>query len=336
MSGAQAFSSVVERCHDVAGVGEDGIIHLHHAGDAHRHLLELLADGPLRCFALNGEVERQGLGQSILVRQVDNLVVAAHVQVGAYGQHHYVLGLRLYDVGGLAGGHPSRHVLDGVGMLTPHRVLYAQLYLLHLAAHPLPAYGLRAPAQRVAVHEEGGRIRRCHVVAVHVGNVRHGDVQVTLVDATFVFVDVHHQLVVAAHEVEVQVLEFLEQLHRCAHALIHTCQQQGLVLIEHGVALIGHVAVHVGMYHLVHDAWLQHNLVLRVALLLAEAQVGDESLLRAQRCLGAVALDEVVGQCLCKDTHLVDIARQRIVLTERLTVYPHFVAQEEVVARHAA
>ena len=69
------------------------------------------------------------------------------------------------------------------------------------------------PSQRVAIDIEGSCYRRPHVVAVEVGDVGDGDIDVALVDAAVALLQADHELVVASHEAVGEVLQFLEGLH---------------------------------------------------------------------------------------------------------------------------
>ena len=78
----------------------------------------------------------------------------------------------------------------------------------------------RHPRQRVAVDVEALRGRRSHEVAVLVGNVVERHIDVLLVDAAVLLVDVHQQLVVTTHVAEFQVAQVLVGLHGCADVAV--------------------------------------------------------------------------------------------------------------------
>ena len=133
-----------------------------------------------------------------------------------------LLALRLYHVRRLVDAEPLRHVLHRVGVGSTAVVADVDSEFVVVAVIPQGGFvGLPLPAQRVAVDEEGHGIRRCHVVAVQVGNVVDGDVDLSLVDAAVQLVDVHQQLVVASHIAEVQVAQFLVGLYRSTDVLVN-------------------------------------------------------------------------------------------------------------------
>ena len=269
------------------------------------------------------------------------MVVAAHIDVLVDSERQPLFGLRLYHVRRLVDAEPLRQVLHRVGVGSAAVIADVDREFVVEAVIPQGGFvGLPLPAQRVAVDVDGHGGRRCHVVAVQVGNVVDGDVDRALVDARVKLVEVHQQLVVAPDIAEVQVAQFLVGLHRSADVLVNVLTDEVVGIDEHGVALIGFLAVQVVVYLLAQHVGTQHDVAVLLPLLAVEVQIGDEALLRAADGLGAVALDERHRQCLLEEADAVEVSRHRVVLVQHVVVesllMPYHVAKVEVFARHTA
>ena len=219
---AHAASRAVEGTYYVVRVGDEVVVHKDLCHDVHRVALHLRCYRPVGCCTLYGQFQVVGIRHAVLIDEVDNLVVAAHCQVLADGEVHLVRSLRVNDVARLVDGNPAGQVLDGVGVRLAAVVLddAEEGQSLTFLDGDDAALAQRHPRQRVAVDVEALRGRRSHEVAILVGNVVERHIDVLLVDAAVLLVDVHQQLVVTTHVAEFQVAQVLVGLHGCAHRAV--------------------------------------------------------------------------------------------------------------------
>ena len=219
---AHAAACVIEGTYYVARVGDEVVVHKDLCHDVHRVALHLRCYRPVGCCTLYGQFQVVGIRHAVLIDEVDHLVIRAHLQVGTDGEVNLVGCLRLHDVARLIDGNPAWHVLDSVGVSLAAVVLddadKGQRHTMRYGHHAVLAQ--RHPRQRVAVDVEALRGRRSHEVAILVGNVVERHIDVLLVDAAVLLVDVHQQLVVTTHVAEFQVAQLLVGLHGCADVAV--------------------------------------------------------------------------------------------------------------------
>ena len=108
VSEAVAHILVVESTHNVARISVEFIEQIDLSGDAHRVLQELTrhARCPVWCISLNRQVQVERLSDTILVGQIENLIIRTDVQVLADHCIYIIRTLRCDDVAVLAQREP--------------------------------------------------------------------------------------------------------------------------------------------------------------------------------------------------------------------------------------
>ena len=178
-----AASCRVEGSHHVLRLRDDAVAHIDLSHDVHRVALQVLVNPPFRTLTLDSQYDRQWFRQPVLVSQVDDLVVSAHIDVLADGDVNIVGAHGIHHVAGLVSRHPARQVLDGVGVRLAALVDNLQEELTLVARLHTCRDALVAPLQWVAVHEEALSGRRLHEVTVLVRDVVERHIHILLVDA---------------------------------------------------------------------------------------------------------------------------------------------------------
>ena len=335
-----AASVLVEHAHYVACIGDERVAHIDLCHNVHGVALHVLRYGPFGLLSLYGQFQIHGVCHVFFVGEVDNLVVEARLQILADGEGDFVITLWIDHIAHFIDSEPVGQILNPVGMSLAAFIqdsgfnievlsgLYGQLAFL----------AEQVPVQRIAVHVEALRDGRSHEVAVLVGYAVQRDIDVALVDAGVLLVDVHHELVVASHEAEVELAQFLVCLDRSAYSGIDVRQDFAHRIDKHAVALAGVVAVVVALHHLAQGVGLQGKSADLLLFLTGKVHIDQQSALFTAGRLRGIALDERCGQGLLEEGQSVDVARQGIVLQHfRLAfLLPHHVAEVEACADHAA
>ena len=195
------------------------------------------------------------------------------------------------------------------------------------------------PAQRVAIHEECQRSRRCHHIAIHVRNIADGDIDTSLVDTAVHLIDIDHQLMSRTYKAEVQFAQFLEGLDGCTIVLVNISEDIVSRYYEDGIVALTDIAIIVAMDDFIQSVWFQEQLTVLLALLTTEVEIGLQSFLLTAQSLTAIALNENCRQCLLEERQTVNLTCQGILLVTLVIVrtlfIPYHVTQIEVVTTHS-
>ena len=284
----------------------------HLSDDAHGDVgvQQVLVYLPLWRIAAHHDVERQRFGHAVLAHEVDHLIIVADVDIRRDGEGNLLLAQRTDNAAGLRGGNPNGQALEGVAAVAAAEVLHAGRDHGFISVIGFGGYLLDAPPQRVAVYVEVHGDGRCQQVAVQVGHVLDCYDEVGLLDRVLRHVEVDEQVLAIGHEAVLDVL----QGHAAAHGGVVLARGQAVyhILGHKGVAVVGPLAGSVVAVALhTHTGGHEPLHVVVGRLVLAEAEVSEQTQLLAAEADVGGCLDHILGQCHLIHGYLVDIAVER-------------------------
>ena len=283
---AVTYILVIEDTHDVTSVSVKLIIQIDLTRDAHRVLQEVAIDilRPFWLVALHRQVQVERLADTLLIGQIDNLVIRTDVQVLADRCRDAAQSLWCHHVAVVVEREPPWTVLNRIGMAGGTVVVERQVHSLTGTILGGVVESVHQPLQTAVGYKVAGCLRRSHHVAVAVLYITQRHIDVAVVQLGSRLVEIDQQLVALADEAEVQVRHVLVGYHRSCHIiadmshnLVDVIHEQVVAdryrrkLIRLRVLLIPHVALVIKMYLLAIYIRCHHDFVVRIALLLVKA-----------------------------------------------------------------
>ena len=241
---AQNLVVLVEHGEDVLGRAGYHTINPHTGH--HHHALSLFQDViahlPLGYFAMHIDGDGQRFRHAIVGVQRNKLLIRTYVNKRRDSETDFQIVESVDGAAGLRSGNPDGQVAQLEVLLLSTQVLHRHIEITTKAVGRCNVYLLPVPLQGVAVDIEIECHGVGHQVALQVGNLLDGDIDIGLLNREGRLVQVDEQFVVFCHVAVLQVLQLGTVRHRCIVSAVDEGIDDGL---DKRVATLQYLALRV-------------------------------------------------------------------------------------------